>query len=328
MKKTKIAAILAACAIAMSGCAAGSSSTVMTVGDTKVSGKALDFFITELNNAGSNFDSVKSQAADSLEKMLKMTEVGKAWGLGLNDEENEDINTSLIRIRQQLGGKKEFDKLIKKYGVTEDFIKDLLASSTYEGKIEGAIEAADPTDDEIKQYFKDNYLRAKHVLITTQDMSTGEEKDKDAAKATADEVLAKAQSGEDFDSLIAQYNEDPGMSSNPDGYVFTDGEMVEEFENKVKELQPGEIGMCETSYGYHIIKRLALDETPEIFDKLFEDNKSSVTEAAKQAKIDEAIDQKAQEYNIKIEKNDEAIKNLKAMATPEPTSTPSSKSSN
>lgn len=317
MKNIKLAAVLAACAISMAGCA-NPNSAVVTVGETKVSGKALDFYITQLMNRGSNFDSYKKQAAEDVENMLLVNAVSKAQGLTLSDEEQDRLNSSIIRIRQQMGGKKEFDKTIKKYGVSEDFVKELLASSAYENKIIESLGDITPTDDEIKQYFTDNYLRAKHVLITTQDMTTGEEKDKEAAKATADEVLAKAQAGEDFDALITQYNEDPGMSSNPDGYVFTDGEMVQAFEDKTKELQPGEIGMCETDYGYHIIKRLALDETPELFETLFEDNKSAAEEAAEQAKLDNAVIEKAGEYNIKYEINEDAINNLTAIVTPEP----------
>lgn len=317
MKNIKIAALLAACAVSMAGCA-NANSTVVKVGETKVSGKALDFYITELMGAGGRFDDFKQQAAENVENMILLNEVGKAWGFTLSDEEQDSVNSSLIRIRQQMGGKKEFDKTLKKYGVSEDFVKELIASSAYQNKILGALENTAPSDDEIKQYFTEKYLRAKHVLITTQDMTTGEEKDKEAAKATADEVLAKAQAGEDFDALITQYNEDPGMASNPNGYVFTDGEMVQEFEDKTKELQPGEIGMCETDYGYHIIKKLALDETPELFDTLLEENKSAATEGAEQAKVDNAVIEKAAEYNISYEINEDAISNLTSIATPAP----------
>ena len=312
MKNIKLAAAMAACAIAMSGCAA-SNSTVIEVGDKKVSGRALNFYITELMGAGDSFDDYKQQAAETVEDMLLLNEVGKAWGFTLTEEEQDSVNSSLIRMRQQMGGKKEFDKKLKQYRVSEDFVKELLSSSTYQSKIVNAVENTEPTDDEIKQYFKDKYLRAKHVLIPTKDMTTNEEKDAEAAKKTAEEVLAKAQAGEDFDALITEYNEDPGMASNPDGYVFTDGAMVKPFEDKTKELQPGEIGMCETDYGYHVIKKLALDETPEMFDKLFEENKSEATKGAKQAKLDEAVRNKAEEYNIKSDINETALSKLTAI---------------
>lgn len=312
MKNIKLAAAMAACAIAMSGCAA-SNSTVIEVGDKKVSGRALNFYMTELMGAGDSFDDYKQQAAEAVEDMLLLNEVGKAWGFTLTEEEQDSVNSSLIRMRQQMGGKKEFDKKLKQYRVSEDFVKELLSSSTYQSKIVNAVENTEPTDDEIKQYFKDKYLRAKHVLISTKDMTTNEEKDAEAAKKTAEEVLAKAQAGEDFDALITEYNEDPGMASNPDGYVFTDGAMVKPFEDKTKELQPGEIGMCETDYGYHVIKKLALDETPEMFDEFFEENKSAATNGAKQAKLDEAVRNKAEEYNIKSDINETALSKLTAI---------------
>ena len=51
------------------------------------------------------------------------------------------------------------------------------------------------------------------------------------------------------------------METNPNGYVFTYGEMVEEFEEAAFALEVGEISEpVKTSHGYHIIKKLPLDE--------------------------------------------------------------------
>ena len=166
------------------------------------------------------------------------------------------------------------------------------------------------------------FLRAKHVLIMTQDQTTGEPLDEAGmaeAKAKADDVLAQAQSGANFDTLISQFGEDPGMESNPDGYIFTDGEMVTEFEDAVKSIQPGEITMCETSYGYHIIQRLALDETPEKYSEFFEDNKSAAKNAAKMAKEEDAMQAKAEELGIQVEKKQDVIDSIELDPTPEPT---------
>lgn len=52
-------------------------------------------------------------------------------------------------------------------------------------------------------------------------------------------------------------SEDTGLAANPDGYAFTTGEMVQEFEDATRALEPGQIsGLVESSYGYHIILRL------------------------------------------------------------------------
>lgn len=128
---------------------------------------------------------------------------------------------------------------------------------------------------EKEQYYLDNYYRAKHILIFTEDLETGKkienvEQKIDEVQARINIVLA---SGEDikeaFDDFIEDYSEDPGCATNPNGYFFKDGEMVKEFENAVKSIGIGEVTTCESEYGYHFVLRLALDETPEIFEEGF-----------------------------------------------------------
>ncbi len=106
------------------------------------------------------------------------------------------------------------------------------------------------TDGEITEYYKNNYYRAKHILVDNEKL--------------ANELLKRAKQGEDFDKLVKEYGTDPGMEQYPEGYVFNDGDMVESFENCTKELKENEIGLCKTDYGYHIISREALrDEDME-----------------------------------------------------------------
>lgn len=77
----------------------------------------------------------------------------------------------------------------------------------------------------------------------------------------AEEVLEKIQSGEDFNFLITQYNSDPGMESNPDGYLVGPNTSTyeEAFHTAAMELKAvGDVsGIVETTYGYHIIKRVS-----------------------------------------------------------------------
>jgi len=113
-------------------------------------------------------------------------------------------------------------------------------------------------DKSLSQLKKQDYIRAKHILIAFPENSDKNAKAKTLEKAN--EVLAKVNAGEDFDALIAQYGEDPGMVANPDGYVFTKGEMVPEFEEAAYALEIGEHSeLVETTYGYHIILKLDLE---------------------------------------------------------------------
>lgn len=78
-------------------------------------------------------------------------------------------------------------------------------------------------------------------------------------KPEADEVLGKLQSGElTFDQAIEQHNDDPGMTSNPEGYmIYADStSYVAPFKEGAMSLtQVAEItGLVATDYGYHIIE--------------------------------------------------------------------------
>jgi len=92
-----------------------------------------------------------------------------------------------------------------------------------------------------------NFMAAKHILVSD--------------KTVAAQLVNELKNGADFDDLMAQYSEDPGSQTQPDGYVFTTGEMVPEFENATKALKVGEIsGIVESTYGYHIIKRIEISD--------------------------------------------------------------------
>ena len=125
--------------------------------------------------------------------------------------------------------------------------------------------------DEIRDGIAQNYVHAQHILIPfaqeTADSgsASGSESagaaqpDHSAELAKAEEVLAKAAAGDDFAALIAEYGEDPGQPA--EGYYFTTGQMVPEFEKAAFALKEGAISeIVETSYGYHIIKRLPLED--------------------------------------------------------------------
>lgn len=307
MKNIKIATLLFAGAILMSGCS--NTGTAIKVGNSTVSTKDIQFCASELMSAGGDFEETKKNTVEAVKEAFTMKEVASAMGLELDEDEQDDINSSLIRMRQSMGGKKAFDNLLKQYGSSEEFVKVLFAESDYASKIEEEMAIPEATDEELQQYFKEKYLRAKHVLIMCDETATEDEKT--AAEAKANDIMAQAQSGADFDTLVADNGEDPGMSSKPDGYVFTDNEMVSEFEETTKSLQPGEIGMCKTSYGYHVILRLALDETPDKFAQFFEDNKSAVSRSYSNVKFEDAISAKAEELGIKVEVNDKAVEKVK-----------------
>lgn len=127
------------------------------------------------------------------------------------------------------------------------------------------------TENELEEYVDENYSHAKHILIYPNTTMS----DADYEKYLND-VLAEVKSSEDFDALVAKYNDDDAMPSY--GYYFTEGEMPDEFVAAYDMLSEGETSeLVKSSHGYHIIKRLPtnaddLDELKDIvYNKIFND---------------------------------------------------------
>ena len=119
-------------------------------------------------------------------------------------------------------------------------------------------------------YLEENdYLGASHILFMTIDTNTMEPLDEATVAQKlqqAEAVSEELRSIEDVDARVArfaelkeQYCEDTGKTAYPDGYLFTPGTMVTEFEEGTKALEEYEVSEpILSAYGYHVIMRLPL----------------------------------------------------------------------
>ena len=173
---------------------------------------------------------------------------------------------------EQVGGQEAFDTWLKSMCLTAEGFESISAVSYInnhmaEGMYRDGTDLA-PTAEDLRNYAQENdILAAKHILLLTVDQTTREplpQEEIDQKRATAEDLLAQLQAITDpaeletkFDALMNQYSEDTGLATNPDGYVFTSGEMVEPFEEGTRALDYGQIsGIVESDYGFHIILRL------------------------------------------------------------------------
>jgi len=153
-----------------------------------------------------------------------------------------------------------YEDMIGDYGFTPQLYENFMyVSECYamlEEKLFGEGGTHAPSDEELLQYFKDNYLAAKHILI----QSDGQTHTDEEARQLAEQALERLNAGEDFDTLMNELSEDPGSAMNPEGYIFTEGDMVDEFYEAAKALKEDEVsGLVPTSFGYHIVKRVPLN---------------------------------------------------------------------
>jgi peptidyl-prolyl cis-trans isomerase C len=96
-------------------------------------------------------------------------------------------------------------------------------------------------DDAVKQMGDEQEVRARHILVETEDQ----------AKA----IQADLKKGADFAELAKQKSKDPAAADGGDLGYFTKDQMVPEFADVAFKLDKGQISdPIKTAFGWHIIK--------------------------------------------------------------------------
>ena len=148
--------------------------------------------------------------------------------------------------------------------VTQNFLYQESFNRLYGEKAEKL-----PEETALKYLEDRNYITAAHILIMNSDEATGEKLDEAALaekKAELEALVAEFRAIEDpqarkeaFLQKMTELSEDPGKAYYPEGYTYTPGTMVPEFEDAAAALEDYAVSdVVETAYGYHILMRLPL----------------------------------------------------------------------
>jgi peptidyl-prolyl cis-trans isomerase C len=96
-------------------------------------------------------------------------------------------------------------------------------------------------DDAVKQMAPEEEVRARHILVATED--------------EAKDIEAQLKKGADFATLAKEKSKDPGAAEGGDLGYFTRDQMVPEFADAAFKLDKGQISdPVKTQFGWHIIK--------------------------------------------------------------------------
>ncbi|MBE7010773.1 MAG: hypothetical protein E7418_04700 [Ruminococcaceae bacterium] len=264
----------------------------------------------------SEIDGVKAGEAakqKALEEMLRV-EIAciKADEAGIKASES-DISSIRATVKTTDSAQKAQVQSVKDLtGLSDDqliavFTKTAQASAYAADLNQKDPEALKPDEAAIAEAYQKDYVHVKHVLVkNTQDTAAeGEaavetipaEEFAAQQKAKAEEVLAKAKAGANFDNLVKEYGEDPGMESSPEGYTFTHGAMVAAFEEASYALEVGAISeLVESSYGWHIIKRYDLPKSGTEYDNAIQ----AVTNSLAQDKYNALLDSYKADMTIEV----------------------------
>ena len=127
----------------------------------------------------------------------------------------------------------------------------------------------------MQAYAEENdYITSAHILLLTSETVTdadGKSSSKELSdeqkaekKAKAEELCAELKAITDdterwtrFKELMNEYSEDTGLPQFPEGYCFTKGSMVTEYDDASRALKEYEVSdVVESQFGYHVIMRL------------------------------------------------------------------------
>lgn len=268
--------------------------------------------------------STKEQAVSALAeaKILKQEAIKNS--IEYNSDMEAQVTAMIDQLKQQFETEEEMNASLSDMGITleqyTNLLKLVVHAQSYVAVMpeKGLIKSA--TDEETKAFFDENVMKAKHILLSTIEPTTGltlSEADQAKAKETAEDIVTNIKAGapfEDFEKL----NEDPGATQAPEGYVFVRTKniesdtlksifsqiglaMVEPFEDATAELKVDEVsGIVPTDYGYHIIKRVAL--TDEDYETYKETCRNALTSLVYEQMLE---DWKANDY--KVEMNEKAL---------------------
>lgn len=289
MRKIKISALLLACIMLVSvfaGCNT-SSKTIATIGDYKLDSNMFEYLIQNVaymyesqgititgmldqeimeGTTGAQF--LKEQALEYAKQNAAISKLAKDNGVSMTKDDEASLQADKDAQVEQMGGRKAYLDSIADAGLTEEAIDEYNALMYLANKVSTALFSGEgiyaPDSEIVVSDLVDNYYRIKHILVIAEEGS----EDFAEKQASAEAILARVNAGEDFDALIAEVGEDPGMTTMTEGYVFdkngvmydNSGTMNTEFTTASVALEVGQTsGIVKSPNGFHIIKRYPFD---------------------------------------------------------------------
>lgn len=195
---------------------------------------------------------IASTVYEAMSNYYATFNVAQMMGLSIYDADAKEAVNSTLSTYKQYYGESFYDILASSF-MTEDVFKSLLYVQYFNEEmlnlmIKGAEDIT--VDEKVNELLNGGQMiRVYHILTPELE--------------TAESILeaAKTASDTEFYDLVQEHGRDTGMVGNKDGYYFSAGQMVVEFEDAAFALEIGQTSeIVETEYGYHIIRRLPMEK--------------------------------------------------------------------
>jgi hypothetical protein len=142
---------------------------------------------------------------------------------------------------------------------------------TMNNKMGGATEVEKPPSVVVSKEILEreplaNKAEVKHILISWKELESAfqgrqdpraQKRSKGDAETEVKSLVGQIRAGGDFDAIMKASSEDLGSAQSARSFnVAPDSQLVIEFRQLSLRLKVDEIGVCQSDYGFHIIKRI------------------------------------------------------------------------
>lgn len=267
MKKIIIIILVAVLLLASCSPSPKDSRTVLKIGDKKINYDYFRYVWMNTRDDLSGGDEIVVQNDYALQMELNdsvlntllrncaIEKVAEKYNISLSKDEKRTIKAWINDQKAAFGD--DYEKSLSDCYMNEYLLWYLqcfnsLWSKTYDYVTDITNGIIPCTDELIMDSVRNEFFCIKYIMISDETEN---------ARSLADEVRRLC-TKRDFEDLISEYNTDDNMKSKIDcGYYFIKGEMIEDIESTVSDMEIGEISpIIDTDSGYFIIRRYKIDE--------------------------------------------------------------------
>jgi foldase protein PrsA len=250
-----------------------------------------NFWEQDVGSGETMLDYAKENTLASLEELMICVSLAGERGIGLDEDDLENVSTQIQMLMDRFGGADELELITQvEYGVSVAELAAINERFLLRQKVFDAEKDAMTVDDgEALSYYELNSTMydtatVRHILFLYEGGDASEPRTDEQSRELAEDMLARVRAGEDMAALAAEYSEDGGVASNGGVYTFgRDDNLVQEFIDWSFAAEIGDTGIVETSYGYHVMRLDARDLVS------FEDAKPSIVDAIKGQRLESVV---------------------------------------
>jgi peptidyl-prolyl cis-trans isomerase C len=234
------------------------------------------------------------QILDGLVAQALILQDATKQGVTVSDQE---VQSQIDTIKKQFPDAATFDKALASQGMNQKALADNMRQEALIQKYVTTKVLTDVAvnDQAARQFYEENKaqmqrperVHLRHILVRVEPSASADDKQK--AKAKAEDLLKRAQGGEDFAKLAAENSDDPrSKMQGGDLSWVARGQAPPPFEQAAFALaKPNDLSpVVESQAGYHVIQLLERQPASAV---PFEEAKGRITQMLKQKQAGEKL---------------------------------------